>query len=85
MRTPPLERIPLLSQNAVLSAMVRKETKPAFEHKDWLSTDALFFLTAFVEKHYTVMAYDPDRNAIPVLEDQENWIYIYIMTRSSLV
>jgi len=51
------------------------DPKPAFELKDWLNTDELFFLTALVAKHYTKMTYDPDRNAIPVLEDRENWIY----------
>ena len=56
---------------------LERDPKPAFELKDWLNTDELFFLTALVEKHYTVMSYDPDRNAIPVLEDRENWIYLY--------
>ena len=56
---------------------LERDPKPAFELKDWLSTDELFFLTALVDKHYTVMSYDPDRNAIPVLEDRENWIYLY--------
>ena len=56
---------------------LERDPKPAFELKDWLNTNELFFLTALVEKHYTVMSYDPDRNAIPVLEDRENWIYLY--------
>jgi len=56
---------------------LNQSNRPDFEYSNWLSVPNLTLLTSSVTEHYSVLVYDPDKNPIPVLNDKENWLYLY--------